>query len=237
MKRLLTVFAMLSPDSIYSRSITLYLILLERWKKHFPEVSRIWEENLYALIEEDGELSFSVLSRTVLADSSKSSFHTLNKAYVGQSMYRQAMAELDTDLQTFSREASLHVVLSVNSKEVDCLSKFLELHLRTVHRGSLKIYPRLGKGASFYDAPNVETSKSYVLTLDCAYLRSTPSARLSVPAFEPPSIFLCMDELLNSVANKLLENNNCGTEIKHLLYPQELEPMTDESSEFEDLPS
>ena len=98
LKQLLLVFLVLVPNSIYTQAITVYILLLHQWKQYFPQVATIWENHLSAFVEEDGELSFSVLSRTVLADSTKSSFKTINKAYLGQSLYHDAMAELDKDL-------------------------------------------------------------------------------------------------------------------------------------------
>jgi len=209
--------------------------LLERWQHSFPQVAQIWQQNLPAFIEEDGELSFSVLSRTVIADCSKSSFQTLNKAYTGQSLYREAMSELEGDLQCFSRSASLHTILEANSKEVEQLSKFLDLHLRCMHRGSFKLYPPLQKGVYFYSAPSSDASKSYVIVLDIAKMRNTPSTALAVHLFEPPSISDRVNEVLNDVANSLLVDNFSGSEVKYILCPEDLESESEEASEWEEL--
>ena len=125
--------------------MVLYLSLLDHWKTNFSRVAEIWENNLLAFIEEDGELSFSVLSRTVLADSTKSSFKTLNKAYSGQYLYRQAMKDLQEDLESFSRTTSLHIILTEEAEEVKQLAKFLELHFKSLQQDTLEIYPALKK--------------------------------------------------------------------------------------------
>lgn len=197
----------------------LYVLLLHYWKAQFPQVSKVWEDNLPAFIEEDGELSFSVLSRTVLADSTKSSFATMNKAYIGQSMYREAMKDLNTDLDCFSRTASLHTVLEENSDEVKALSKFLRTHLKSIKTGHLQIYPKLSTGAKFYEGAETFLGVPYVISLNTTTIKDDPLLDLLIPEFEPPSLEHLVDQVLNSVDKSLLEANSAGCEIQYALKP------------------
>lgn len=236
LERLLIVFTVLAPQGVYSKAVMLYLLLLRFWKSNFPQVSTVWETNLPAFIEEDGELSFSVLSRTVLSDSTKSSFATMNKAYSGQSMYHEAMADLSNDLQCFSRTASLHTVLKENSAEVEALSRFLKTHLKSIKREQLQIYPKLSSGAKFYEGAETFLGAPYVISLDATSLVEEPSLDLLIPDLEPPSIEYSLDQVLNAVQTSLSEGNFAGIEIKYALQPEEVlsdtsEALTEEEEE------
>ena len=231
LERLLLVFLMLAPSSIYTKSMVLYLSLLDHWKTNFSRVAEIWENNLLAFIEEDGELSFSVLSRTVLADSTKSSFKTLNKAYSGQYLYRQAMEDLQEDLESFSRTTSLHIILTEEAEEVKQLAKFLELHFKSLQQDTLEIYPALKKGIIYYEDPVASTKEECTILLNTATLEKDPSLDLSIPLFEPPSMQHCLNEILNTIENALLDNNFSGCEIKYILHPEDLESVSTSSSD------
>ena len=233
LKQLLLVFLVLVPNSIYTRAITVYILLLHQWKQYFPQVATIWENHLSAFVEEDGELSFSVLSRTVLADSTKSSFKTINKAYLGQSLYHDAMAELDKDLQSFTRTASLHVILSDESAEVEKLVDFLNYHIQSIRQGNLRIYPTLKEGVKFYEAPSTVEHSDYRISLNLALLAEQPDLELSIKNYEPPNLPQQLEEVLNSIETTLLVDNASGCEIRYLLYPQELEIVSNSSSEEE----
>ena len=151
------------------------------------------------------------------------------------SLYCEAMSEIKGDLQCFSRSTSLHTILEANSKEVEQLSKFLDFYLRCIHCGSFKLYPPLQKGVNFYSTPFSDASKSYVIVLDIAKMRDTPSTALAVHQFEPPSIPDRVNEVLNDVANALLVDNFSGSEIKYILCPENLESETEEALEWEEL--
>lgn len=200
----------------------MYLLLLHHWGKHFPTVSQIWEEHLEAFIEEDGELSFSVLSRTVLADSSKSSFETLNRAYSGQHMYKEAMADLDTDLHCFTRSSSLHTLLDQYSDEVAQLGNFLQLHYESLQTESFKIYKPLDKGATAYLNPAQQDPQSLWLFLSPQQLQEQPALNLKIQELEPPSLIQRLEETLNTVEQTLSVNNLSGIEVKYILFPEDL---------------
>ena len=186
LQRLLMVFVTLAPSGIYAKSVTLYLLLLNHWNKHFPDVAKIWQQNLAAFIEEDGELSFSVLSRTVLADSSKSSFDTLDRAYKGQQLYKTAMVDLEQDLHSFTRTASLHVILGRNSAEVQCLSKFLQQHVQSLRTGFFSIYSKLGRGVISYPGPDVQPTTLSKVCLSNLSIQKNKQLELIITEFEPP---------------------------------------------------
>jgi hypothetical protein len=231
---LLVVFLTLAPTGLYAKAVSLYLILLQHWKTTFPQVSKIWENNLAAFIEEDGELSFSVLSRTVLADSSKSSFTTLNKAYSGQYMYRQAMSELQTDLDCFTRTSNLHVILHSTSDEVKQLSQFLDNHFQSIMQDGLSIYVPMTKGSFCYENQASMTANSQIIFLSDVSLQSDPQLALSIKQLEPPSLQLSLDQLLNTVENTLLDHNVSGCTVNYVLNPVELQSESDVSMSEEE---
>ncbi len=228
------VFTTLAPQGMYAKAVMLYLLLLRFWKVQFPQASSVWENNLPAFIEEDGELSFSVLSRTVLADSTKSSFATMNKAFTGQSMYREAMQDLTQDLECFSRTANQHTVLNENSAEVKELSKFLAAHLKSIEQGQLQIYPKLASGSFYYEGAPTFLGGSYVISLNATALQQDPSLELQIPEFEPPSLEHSLDQVLNAVQTSLTEANNAGCLIKYVLDPVEVLSETSDISDEEE---
>lgn len=231
LKRLLLVFITLAPTGMYSKAVLLYLILLQHWDEHFPDVAKIWKQHLPAFIEEDGELSFSVLSRTVLGDTSKSSFNVLNKAYKSQHLYKEAMADLEKDLNCFTRTASLHTILDEESSEVKQLSQFLEQHFRSLQKGTLEIYSKLGSKGLFYPATTEKEAARYHRTLVLEDATVAHSSIEVITQFEPLSLQDCLEETLNSLEKTLLEQNFAGCEVKYILLPQDLESEATCSSE------
>ena len=216
------MFVTLAPTSIYTKSTCLYLLLLAYWDQHFPEVAKIWQQNLPAFIEEDGELSFSVLARTVLADTTKSSFDTLNNAYQGQQLYKEAMTDLEKDLDCFSRTASQHTVLLPEAKEVCRLKEFLEHHFNTLQTGTLEIYPKMAKGAAFYlgTTDNKKGQETIKLYLDSPEWE--PAMDLAIREFEPPDLQQSMKDLLSTLDTTLNTSNFEGVVVKNILDPPEI---------------
>lgn len=233
LKRLLLVFTSLAPGGLYSKALMLYILLLQHWDKQFPTVAKIWKQHLPAFVEEDGELSFSVLSRTVLGDTTKSSFATLNKAYKSQQLYKEAMADFDQDANCFSRTASLHTVLDEDSAEVKQLAKFLSLHFQSIQAGKLNIYTKLTKDNFAYSARTSTEATSQTISLSFAEISSLDTLNLSIPLFESASTQHKVDETLNSIEKTLFEDNYSGAEIRYILQPEELESVTE--TEFSSL--
>lgn len=220
---------------MYSKAVLLYLFLLQHWEKEFPVVANIWKQNLAAFIEEDGELSFSVLSRTVLADTTKSSFDTMNKAYMGQHMYREAMNDLDQDLHCFTRTASLHTILDPYSHEVFQLTCFLKQHFLSLQEWRFEMYPKLGKGAFGYLPPTETDTSTQRIKLHLDQLLKDSSLGFLINEFEPPSLQHRFDELLNSLDGTLLQKNISGFDVKYIFSPEDLISESSNSSDLEDV--
>ena len=125
LQQLWLVFLCLAPESMYCRGVLLYLLQLEHWKTYWRNPFTMLKNHFSSFIEEDGELSFSVLSRTVLQDSHKSSFDTLNNAFKAQRLHLQAAASLleVMDWVVFTR--STHTFFNHGDVEVQLLKEFL----------------------------------------------------------------------------------------------------------------
>lgn len=193
------MFLILCPKSIYTRSVLLYLLLLKYWTtSDLPTIKHL-HHNLFSFVEEDGELSFSVLSRTVLGDSYKSSFDSLNKVYQGQHLLLQSTTELSKDFGVFVTSLSNHPRIYETDEEVVILQQFLHQHLLNIELQTLKTYPPLGKNG-FYPS----------LTPDKPTLEIDISTSNTVLPYLPCNLLLTAEDVLSDVHRLLVKNPAAG---------------------------
>lgn len=189
------------------------------------------ETHFSSFVEEDGELSFSVLSRTVLQDSHKSSFHTLNNAFKAQSLHLKATASLTKEFGCTEFSRSLHSNINRTDSEVVCLQVFLLQHINQLRDNIFNPYPPLGN-SNFYKSQK-EVLQDMALpchTTHSVGLNSTGASPGGVRCPPKDMCFLSKDLLdkgqsvLASLHRLLLEDNLSGLEVKYVLQPDPLVP-------------
>lgn len=187
------------------------------------------ETNFSSFVEEDGELSFSVLSRTVLQDSHKSSFDTLNSAFQSQRLLLKATSSFAKEFTCTEFSRSTHSVVHKKDAEVVLLHEFLRLHLNQLANNIFDPYPRLDQ-TSFYpsqkDLLNDMAKKSNTTLVVDKHNRYNQPGAIRFPPREAPYLTTNLEDnsmsVLASLHRLLLEENLSGLEVLHTLNPQPL---------------
>ena len=214
------IFHSLTPTSQYTRATLFYLLLIEHWKTTNAPTFKLLQKSFNSFVEEDGELSFSVLSRSTLKDTNKSNFQFLNSSYQAQLLYLEATKDLQNDFGVFANQSSHEFILETQ-QEVKSLKTFLESFLTSIHLNCFKFHclPKNTKFLEptvmfFYFSPTFTEFQKLTLPLSAFHSFSTCSD------FSP--LFL------NTLADLqcLFQSNNFhGSQ-----FTQPLEPPSPESS-------
>lgn len=186
-------------------------MLLERWKRKQLPTLHMLESNFANFIEEDGELSFSVLSRTVINDTCKASFDHLNKAYQGQTLLSKASHELIDDFGVFSG-TSKHPTVSVSSAEVKGLADFFKTSLQQLQLNQFQTYPTLT--TSHYEPK----AKMDLITAQLA--SSTPHLQLTPHKIQLDQIIHTAVQVLEDVSRLLSKPDSTGITTELELFPR-----------------
>ena len=239
LQQLWLVFLCLAPESMYCRGVLLYLLQLEHWKTYWRNPFTMLKNHFSSFIEEDGELSFSVLSRTVLQDSHKSSFDTLNNAFKAQRLHLQAAASLLEELDCVDFSRSTHTFFNHGDIEVQLLKEFLLQHINQLRDNIFDPYPPLAK-AAFYK-PRLDLLKEMAQTSQTAHMVGTnfewcSPALVRFPPREAPfqngPLLDQSHSVLASLHRLFLEDNLNGLDIRYILQP---EPVVATPMVFDDL--
>ena len=124
----------------YTRAcLTQLLILVYQSKKKLPFWTML-KSNSACFNEETGELAFSVLSRCVLGDSSKSNFDHLNDMYALLHTYMALTDDIRDDFAKHGPTKNWRKVYKPDCEELEETVAFMRLTIRSIKHGKYKIY-------------------------------------------------------------------------------------------------
>ena len=224
LKKLFVVFLILSPTGTYAKCLLLYLILLDKWAKDKLPTMAMLTTGFSNFNEEDGELSFSVLSRTVINDTCKASFSHLNSAYQGQNLLKSAASDLISDFGVFAG-ASSHQKISSTAPEVKALIAFFKRAFLEIKANSFQHYPPL-QNQVFY-----EPKAKVLAALRAIQLQNQfpASQQASTTSFMPTSLPELAATVLEDLQRLLIRPNSFATVTERQLHPPspiETEPLS-----------
>ena len=214
LKKLFVVFLILSPKGTYSRCVLLYLILLDKWAKEKLPTMAMLHTGFSNFNEEDGELSFSVLSRKVIGDTCKASFSHLNNAYQSQNLLKSAASDLISDFGVFAGTSN-HQKISPNAPEVKALLAFFKSAFQEIRANSFICYPPL-KNQVYYE-PKVKV----LAAIRAAQLQNQlpASYQAHLTSFIPTSLPDHAATVLEDLQHLLIRPSSFATVTERQLHP------------------
>ena len=132
------VFIMLDCK-LYARSIYMHLQVLHYHKMQDSFFWTMFQENVCAFNEEGGEISFSVLSRCVLGDTTKMKFDHVSDLYMMQPVYREINIDIQNDIDAPLMKRTISKI-STSSPEVLAIAAYFTTMIRELETGVGMIY-------------------------------------------------------------------------------------------------
>lgn len=130
-------------SNCYVQSIMVHVMNLFHSKKHDLPPYKMLKDHFAVFNEEPGEISFSVLSRTVLGKSVKNSVSLMNDRYKAISRMRQIDANFQTDnASQYHTDSNWRKSYSAEDEMVLATGGWFATRIREIKDGQLTIYSR-----------------------------------------------------------------------------------------------
>ena len=154
----------------YPKLILANLLVLAHWTKTNYVAKQMMEENMSCVNEELGEMTFSILSRSVLGDQHKANIDHMNDLYALLPMYRTIDRDINQDVQS-STSLSWRHKIDPDGAEVAAVTLFFRQKIAEVswqnfktYDGSLASYKsRVGAAAHLTESVSPIVWMEYVL--------------------------------------------------------------------------
>jgi hypothetical protein len=127
---------------MYRRGIIQQLIILLHWIHHNMPMWDMMKHNLSVYNEENGEVSFSILSRCVVGDTKKHEIDHLRAMYRTMNIYMECKQEIADDINSRSIRSttSSHYNVKEDSDEVNETAAFFRSTIRKIQNKQFKMY-------------------------------------------------------------------------------------------------
>lgn len=133
----------LCDDKIYTKAIARHIMILihQRRSSKVTSWAYLTETNFNLLNEEIGEISLSILQRSLLRSSFKRDITTVSHKYRNLSGVVEMMGSQVSSLSSkFANDRNYRRILSADSRECLKMREFLELKLDEIRKGNVVVY-------------------------------------------------------------------------------------------------